>query len=285
MNFTREPIIETIITPKEGYKLVLRNTKGGHLEEYSVDAVEVVSFGQSIFYRSLERPKAFLLPVGDYEIQETREMRIPLKNATLEKAVKIPTGVEKSQPSMAEESRAMQQDKKSDRGRKNKKKKEIETQKEEPSTVPITPPPVPKLIHPESGGSKEKEGPAPSILTRLFPPPTSLISDSISKYKQAELAHAQQQVLQEHAEESQTSLARARDELILSLEVADGKLDHIWTVEADTEQSLEEGTPYEDLPPFHFHEDDVLFSLDEQEEVMDQDDALMKDSSHKKEKD
>lgn len=49
MNFTREPIIETIITPKDGYKLVVRNSKGDSQEEYHVDAVEVVSFGHSFF--------------------------------------------------------------------------------------------------------------------------------------------------------------------------------------------------------------------------------------------
>ncbi|NGX33098.1 MAG: hypothetical protein K1060chlam4_01159, partial [Candidatus Anoxychlamydiales bacterium] len=45
MNYTREPIIESIITPKEGCKLVVRNSKGGALEEYFVESVEIVSFG------------------------------------------------------------------------------------------------------------------------------------------------------------------------------------------------------------------------------------------------
>ena len=44
MNFTREPIIETIITPKEGCKLRLSSTKTEGQEEFTVDAVEIVSF-------------------------------------------------------------------------------------------------------------------------------------------------------------------------------------------------------------------------------------------------
>ena len=37
MHFTREPIIETVITPKEGSKLLIRNSKGGGKEDYFVD--------------------------------------------------------------------------------------------------------------------------------------------------------------------------------------------------------------------------------------------------------
>lgn len=92
MNFTREPIIETVISPKEGYKLVVRNSKGGSQEEYVVDAIEVVSFGHSFFFRSLERPKSFLVPVSDYEIIETKETRVVLKNASFERSIKIGGG-------------------------------------------------------------------------------------------------------------------------------------------------------------------------------------------------
>ena len=59
MNFTREPIIETIISPKEGYKLSIRSSKGENPEEVLVEAVEIVSFGSALFYRSL---KSEMLP-------------------------------------------------------------------------------------------------------------------------------------------------------------------------------------------------------------------------------
>lgn len=91
MYFTREPIIETIITPREGFKLVIRNSKQNNQDEYCVEAVEVVSFGQATFLRSLERPKSFLLPLSDYEVVETRETRVMLKHTALgiERGTKI----------------------------------------------------------------------------------------------------------------------------------------------------------------------------------------------------
>lgn len=92
MDFTREPIIETIVTPKEGCKLVVRSSKSTGQEEYFVDAVEIASFGHALFFRSLERPKAFLVPVSDYEILEVKEARMVLKNAGLDRSIKIGGG-------------------------------------------------------------------------------------------------------------------------------------------------------------------------------------------------
>jgi hypothetical protein len=97
VNFTREPIIETIISPKEGCKLLVRSSKGGtEAEEHYVDAVEVVSFGRAFFFRSMERPKAFLVPVSDYEILEVKETRVALKNVSHERNIKIGGGREAS---------------------------------------------------------------------------------------------------------------------------------------------------------------------------------------------
>lgn len=79
MDFTREPIIETVITPREGYRLVVRSSKGAGSEEHFVDALEVVSFGSGVFFRSMERPKPFIVPVADYEVLEVREPRMVLK--------------------------------------------------------------------------------------------------------------------------------------------------------------------------------------------------------------
>lgn len=94
MDFTREPVIETVVTPREGCKLVVRSSKSAGQEEYFVDAVEVVSFGHSLFFRSLERPKAFLVPVSDYEILEVREARMVLKNVGIDRSIKIAGGRE-----------------------------------------------------------------------------------------------------------------------------------------------------------------------------------------------
>lgn len=94
MDFTREPIIETVITPKEGCTLVVRSSKGSGQEEHFVDAIEVVVFGNAIFFRSLERPKAFLVPASDYEVLEVRETRLVLKNVGLDRSIKIAGGRE-----------------------------------------------------------------------------------------------------------------------------------------------------------------------------------------------
>jgi hypothetical protein len=94
VDFTREPIIETVITPKEGFKLVVRSSKNIGQEEHFVDALEVVSFGNAFFFRSTEKPKAFLVPVSDYEVLEVREARIVLKNVGTERAIKIGGGRE-----------------------------------------------------------------------------------------------------------------------------------------------------------------------------------------------
>lgn len=98
MDFTREPIIETVITPKEGCKLVVRSSKSAGQEEYFVDAVEVVSFGNALFFRSIERPKAFLAPASDYEVLEVREARMVLKNVGIDRTIKIGGGREVREP-------------------------------------------------------------------------------------------------------------------------------------------------------------------------------------------
>lgn len=94
MDFTREPIVETVITPKEGFKLVVRSSKNLGQEEYFVDALEVVSFGHAFFLRSTEKPKAFLVPASDYEVLEVREARIVLKNVGTDRSIKIGGGRE-----------------------------------------------------------------------------------------------------------------------------------------------------------------------------------------------
>ena len=82
--------------PREGCKLLVRNSKGSGKEDYFVDSVEVVSFGHSFFFRSLEKPKSFLVPVSDYEILEQKETRLALRNAPMERSIKIGGGREPS---------------------------------------------------------------------------------------------------------------------------------------------------------------------------------------------
>ena len=178
MNFTREPIIETIITPRDGYRLLVRSTKHESSEEFNVEAVEVVSFGSALFYRSLEKPKPFLLPVADYQVVEGKEARVVLKNAQVERTIKIGGGREA--PPRKEEAEEMPPEEelssepnlsqKRERRRNRRRHREEKRQQvtQEPSKEPIAPP----------------------VFTHLIPPPPNLISDSIQKYKEQQAQEA-----------------------------------------------------------------------------------------------
>lgn len=191
MNFTREPIIETIITPREGSRLLVRSSKQGTQEEFAVDAVEVVSFGQSLFYRSLERPRPFLVPVGDYEVVEVKESRVVLKNAQYEKTIKIGGGREASfrkeedeqalplalEDEVMDETPQQQpsQNRKRDRHRRRRRSHEERSEMKQRVEEP------PK----EGEAQTPKTEPAlPPSFSHLIPPPTSLISDTIHRYKE-----------------------------------------------------------------------------------------------------
>lgn len=213
MDFTREPIIETVVTPKEGCKLVVRSSKSGGQEEYFVDAVEIVSFGSSVFFRSQERPKAFIVPASDYEILEVREARMVLKNVGLDRSIKIGGGrdnntkpvkeiqVEKAPIQIAVEEEAVQvpqpevapqvkqEGRKKDRRRQYRRRRGREEDSSEDGDQ--------EAVH-SQGESTEKEGSlqgesqnvsqvspstSPNVVGVILPPPPMLISETISRYK------------------------------------------------------------------------------------------------------
>jgi hypothetical protein len=198
VNFTREPIIETVITPREGCKLVVRNSKGVGQEDYLVDAVEVVSFGHSFFFRSPERPKSFLVPVSDYEVLESKEVRVALKNASVDRSIKIGGGRENPvrvhrevgpeeslepvistpEPPLVESVGATpidRNEKKRDRRRPRRRRNGLgqELIQEEPSAT-------------SEGIGKGEESAAPSFISKLFPPPPTLIKETLGRYKAME---------------------------------------------------------------------------------------------------
>lgn len=180
MNFTREPIIETIITPKEGFKLVIRNSNGNSQEEHSVSSVEVVSFGKSFFFRSLEKPKAFLLPVSDFEVIETRETRTVLKKPKIEKSIKIGGGkASKSKGKELppeEEEAPPEEPKKRTRGKASRRRRS--TKKEEKAQAEVE-----EVVEDSAETTVTEEEVAQPQRRTLLPPPTSLISEQINRYK------------------------------------------------------------------------------------------------------
>ncbi len=221
MDFTREPIIETIITPKEGCKLVVRASKNSGQEEYFVDSLEVVSFGSALFFRSSEKPKSFLLPVSDYEVLEVREARMVLKNVGLDRSIKIGGGregtfkakeqqqqsrqhvQEPKEPQESEEAveaapiaaeaqaearpEGIRLDKKRERRRHYRRRRsrdEANTENPEESTEPASTEQAPLI----EGEDKpllipETAEPIPTFSNLLAPPPT-LISETLSKYRE-----------------------------------------------------------------------------------------------------
>lgn len=206
MDFTREPIIETVITPKEGCKLVVRSSKSSGQEEYFVDAVEVVTFGHALFFRSLERPKAFLVPVSDYEILEVREARMVLKNVGVERAIKIGGGREPApklpkevphEPAMEEVSALAEEapllpetrlDKK--RGRRHYRRRRGREEVAIKEGEVLETPSLPEESSLEAQEVKEEvpvegvESTTPNIiLSSILPPPPTLISETIARYK------------------------------------------------------------------------------------------------------
>ncbi|NGX39610.1 MAG: hypothetical protein KR126chlam1_00943 [Chlamydiae bacterium] len=188
MNFTREPIIETIVTPKSGYKLIIRNSKGQGQEEYVVDAIEVVSFGHSFFFRSMERPKSFLVPVSDYEVVESKETRVVLKNASFERSIKIGGGREASMKASREgaedqDPAAVEQrlEKKRERKR-HRRKRVVSTEEKEPQTEKAEP--KAQKEPSEGGGAKDETKVSPPPVRALIPPPSQLISEKFSKERE-----------------------------------------------------------------------------------------------------
>jgi len=220
VDFTREPIIETVVTPREGCKLVVRSSKSTGQEEYFVDAVEIVSFGHSFFFRSLERPKMFFVPATDYEILEVREARMVLKNVAPDRTIKIAGGRESSnrpqrereqnydrteqqstrdeetsEEKIDEESHAvvdkphdLRSDKKKERRRQSRRRRGRDEVSEEDGGEKS----APRNETDDSAGSSTEEKQAPPSTQPISPPfsgliapPPMLISDTIARYRES----------------------------------------------------------------------------------------------------
>lgn len=172
MNYTRDPIIETVITPKEGFKLIVKSSKNVTEEEYSVDALEVVSFGSALFFRSQERPRPFLLPVTDYEVLEGKEARMVLKKAQVEKNIKIGGGKKPTPPPVKPPEEPKAKKRRTRRRRSDERADENSVDYEEvaaPQEEVVKAPPRP-----------------------LLPPPSSLISEHLSRYKNFRITEVEQ---------------------------------------------------------------------------------------------
>lgn len=119
MYYTREPIILSVLSAKEGYNLVLKSTKISNEEPYAVASVSIVNFSGAIFYRSLF-DRDFLLPVSDYIVVEEKQVKLNVKLATKKND-------EIKQPKRASKNKST----KESRQQKPKKQKNIESESKE----------------------------------------------------------------------------------------------------------------------------------------------------------
>lgn len=195
MDFTREPIIETVITPREGYRLVVRSSKGAGSEEHFVDALEVVSFGSGLFFRSLERPKPFLVPVVDYEVLEVREPRMVLKTPVeaREKAQKQQQQPQKVQlepqrqqeaAPAAEPQEKPQQEGRSDRNeRRRDRRRGFRRRRGGKDEAAAPTDEQPEQEAPVAEGESKVPTSTP-MLSSILPPPTKLIRDDLKRLRE-----------------------------------------------------------------------------------------------------
>ena len=260
MDYTREPIIESVITAREGCKLVIRSSKGMSQEEYFIDAVELITFGSALFYRSLEKPKPFLLPVQDYEVVEVREARMVLKNVGIDRSLKVvskekPAQQQKQPPQKPQEQEVAEErqhdDKKRQKRANRRRGKGQDIQEEQPQIA----------VSEEESIKQLAAVPSPSALSALLAPPTTLISETLTRYRRDE---AFKQAFYEKEEDAEETLLT--ESIPTSEEFDEG--DHIifrgHETQADFKPYSEEQEPQED--PFNLKEEYTQPNFDQQEE-------------------
>ncbi len=178
MNFTREPILETIITARSGYYLLVQSISNPS-SQFRAESVQVISFGKDSFYCSLEKP-SFLAPVRYYEIRESKEEWIPLKGVKLESREKSGNNREISHKELHSEEKAASDN--NGMPNKNKKRDHPRRRHEEKGKKEPLVPTVSDNKKVEENYSDGKE--SFSRFVPLIPVPTKLISDSVHRYKE-----------------------------------------------------------------------------------------------------
>ncbi len=270
MDFTREPIIESVVTPKDGCKLVVRSSKASSQEEFFVDSVEVVSFGNSFFFRSLERPKSFLVPASDYELLEVRETRLVLKNVGLDRTIKIGGGREPKKEKEVEAPAKKSEDDEGEARVEKKREKRRQTRRKR-TKQEVAPPPPAEQAPVQTNEGQDK---APAVEQKapreggssLLPPPPTLISETIARYKDNALfkdafflkeedddseEETQPQDIEDGskpAEEEFPSVSLPQPEYG-SFELSEEEEEEIYRQR--TKRSSEEEVPVEDVEPSH----------------------------------
>ncbi|OGN61472.1 MAG: hypothetical protein A3F09_04740 [Chlamydiae bacterium RIFCSPHIGHO2_12_FULL_49_11] len=177
MNFTREPILESIISARDGHKILVKSTKHSTEGEFFVDAVEVVSFGPQIFYRCLEKPRPFFLPASDFLIEEVKDQKVAIRHTVEGKNTKVITteSVAEKASDESQGDKGKNKDKRRRRGGKKESKQNGALRSEDESVSLEEESLTEKPVHHDELSSEVK--------ARLLKPPEGLISVSLQKYR------------------------------------------------------------------------------------------------------
>ncbi|AHK63766.1 GrgA family transcription factor [Chlamydia avium] len=249
MYFTRDPVIETVITSREGYKLSVRNTKHLSQDPFIVEAVEVISLGNTCFFRNCDHSKPFIVPAADYEVMEIRDTKINLKAVGLDRGIKIAGGREaliklpKSAPVVTVDENSVEvveettvepssspshsnphkekKERKGDKWKEKKKQCRRKSSKESPSASSSE---VAEVSHEgvspedpqENSAGERKVGEQKKF--SLLPPPTKLISEIMSQ------STVDPEVVTADLDESLQALVSESSEVIDSLLSDEGSL-------------------------------------------------------------
>ena len=83
MNFTREPIIETIITPREGYRLIVRSTNMRMKKNLPLTPSKSSPSEMPFFIAAWKSPSLFFSPLAIIKSSKERKPRCRLKTPNL----------------------------------------------------------------------------------------------------------------------------------------------------------------------------------------------------------
>ena len=200
------------MSARDGFKLVLKNSKMSVGSEVSAEVIEIVSFSGNVFYRSQDRSKNFLLPASDYEVQEVKDSRLVLKNITLEKSNKLQnppkesTSREIEDELVAEESGDIEAvsepastsassgssrlERRRERRRNRRRRQSEDKANQDKSHVVSAGAPegesLEESVQSEVSDEEIVTQAVPLPVIHLIPPPTTLISQTLARYKEKE---------------------------------------------------------------------------------------------------
>lgn len=183
MYFTREPIIQTIISAREGYTICIRSLSTE--EEVQVEVVELVTFDTMSFYRCTEKGTMYLLPANNYQILEERVQSMVLKTTgRKDKEIRIGKGKEEGEVLQKEDKKKSRKKNKAIRAKESENRESEKIRDSEKSREAEKPREMERMSEESTSieGNKKISEKKDKVSSRfLIPPPEGLISESLHK--------------------------------------------------------------------------------------------------------